>query len=122
MSKKAREKAERQRQEEQERARRIVGTAPVNLERLRPYISEPEFVRRGFYLDRPFTCKDCDVEEIWTATQQKWWYETAQGALDAVVIRCRPCRRRERERKAAVRKTHLTGLARKQRPSETGTA
>ncbi|MFV0677220.1 zinc-ribbon domain containing protein [Variovorax sp. tm] len=26
------------------------------------------------YEDRPFTCRDCGAEEVWTAKQQKWWY------------------------------------------------
>jgi hypothetical protein len=113
--KKARGKTDELRQVEQERARRVLSTAPVDPSRLRSHISKPEFVRRGFYIDLRFTCKDCGIEEIWTATQQKWWYETAQGGLDAVAVRCRSCRRKERERKAAARKVHLDGLARKQR-------
>ena len=30
-----------------------------------------------FYVDRLFTCRDCRTEEVWTAKQQKWWYEVA---------------------------------------------
>ena len=75
----------------------------------------PEFVRRGYYLDQPFQCQDCGVQEVWTARQQKWWYETAKGDIWTVASRCRPCRRRERERKAAARKTHLEGLAKKKK-------
>lgn len=87
----------------------------VNTAALRPTNSydTPDFVARGYYLDRPFTCKDCGKRETWTASQQKWWYETAKGDVWKVAIRCRPCRRRERERKAAARKVHLEGLARR---------
>ena len=73
----------------------------------------PDFVERGYYLDRSFICKDCDKQEVWTATQQKWWYEVAKGEVFSGASRCRACRRRERERKARARQTHLGGLARK---------
>ena len=86
----------------------------VNTAALRPTNSynTPDFVERGYYVDRPFTCKDCGKSEIWTVIQQKWWYEAAKGDVWKVAVRCRPCRRRERERKAAARKMHLEGLAR----------
>lgn len=67
-----------------------------------------------FYVDRAFTCKDCGVEQLWTAKQQKWWYEVAKGNIDATAVRCRPCRKIERERKALARRVHLQGLAKKQ--------
>jgi hypothetical protein len=75
----------------------------------------PEFVERGYYLDEPFRCVDCGKEEVWTAAQQKWWYEVAKGDLFTVAKRCRPCRRRERERKTEARRVHLEGLAKKPR-------
>lgn len=31
----------------------------------------------SLYVDIPFVCKDCRAQEIWTAKQQKWWYEIA---------------------------------------------
>lgn len=67
-----------------------------------------------FYVDLPFTCKDCGSHELWTAKQQKWCYEIAKGAIDSTAIRCRSCRKRERLRKATARKIHLEGLAQKQ--------
>jgi hypothetical protein len=73
---------------------------PVNEELLAPNNSygAPDFVRRGYYVDRPFRCADCGKEEIWTGTQQKWWYEVAKGFVYSMAIRCRLCRRKERER------------------------
>jgi hypothetical protein len=87
----------------------------VNPALLRPSTSysTPDFVARGYYRDRPFTCKDCGKPEVWTATQQKWWYEVAKGDVFSGAARCRLCRRRGRERKAQARQTHLAGLARK---------
>lgn len=98
-----------------DRAKRLKGQVLVNPELLRPTNSYgiPDFVEREFYVDRPFVCKDCGKSEVWAATQQKWWYETAKGDVWTVAVRCRPCRRRERERRAEARRVHLEGLARK---------
>jgi predicted RNA-binding Zn-ribbon protein involved in translation (DUF1610 family) len=89
--------------------------APVNYDLLAPRRSygTPDFVARGYYEDRPFTCRDCGKKEVWRATQQKWWYETAKGDWDTTAVRCRQCRRKERERKAQARASTERGLARK---------
>lgn len=95
---------------------KIVGDyACVNVDALAPHTSwsEPDYVRRGYYLPVPFLCIDCGTHEVWTPRQQKWWYETARGGAFTTATRCRACRRRERDRRAAARKTHLEGLARK---------
>jgi hypothetical protein len=91
--------------------------ASVNTGLLRPTNSydTPAFVRRGYYVDLPFRCKDCGKEELWTATQQKWWYEVAHGDVWTMATRCRPCRRKERERKAKARAVHRQGLMSKAR-------
>lgn len=59
----------------------------------------PGFVRRGFYVDFPFTCMACGAEQVWTAARQKWWYEVAKGSLDSGAKLCRTCRREARENK-----------------------
>lgn len=94
---------------------RPIGTVVVTPALLRPTTSYsiPEFVRCGYYQDRPFRCKDCGVEEIWTAAQQHWWYEVAQGEVWTTAVRCRACRQRERARKVEARRIHLAGLAAK---------
>jgi hypothetical protein len=99
---------------------RPTGAVAVNPESLAPNNSygEPLFVTRGFYADIPFRCVDCDKDEIWTAHQQKWWYEVAKGPVFATAIRCRPCRRQERARKTESRRVHLEGLTRK-KPART---
>jgi hypothetical protein len=76
--------------------------------------AEPDFVTCGFYADRPFECVDCGKADIWTAAQQKWWYEVAKGDVFTIARRCRACRRRERTRRAEARRVHLEGLAHKQ--------
>ena len=62
------------------------------------YDSAPEY-----YYDIQFTCCDCGSEEVWTAEQQKWWYEDVGGYFFATAVRCRPCRQKERERKKEAR-------------------
>ena len=62
------------------------------------YSSPPEY-----YYDIEFNCQDCGKHQIWTAAQQKWWFEEAGGYFFAGAIRCRSCRKDERARKARAR-------------------
>jgi hypothetical protein len=48
----------------------------------------------GYYADYHFKCCDCGKEEVWTAKQQKWYYEEAKGHIWAVAVRCHACRKR----------------------------
>jgi len=93
----------------------LKGNALVNPLLLAPTNSYgiPDFQYRGYYVDIPFKCKDCGKEEVWRATQQKWWYEVAKGDVWTTAVRCRPCRRKERKRKDEARKVHLEGMKRK---------
>ena len=49
-----------------------------------------------FYLDQAYTCRDCGAQEVWTAKQQKWWHEVAQGSAYSQAVRCRACRQARR--------------------------
>ncbi len=91
----------------------VKSQAKVNAQRLRPdnSYSTPDYVLRGYYVDRPFTCRDCGKPQVWTGTQQKWWYETAGGGVWTMATRCRVCRRRERERRDEARRVHREGVA-----------
>ena len=74
---------------------------PVNAEKLNmgnTYSPPPVF-----YYDIEFNCKDCGTLQIWTAKQQKWWYEEAGGYFFSGALRCRDCRENERERKQQAR-------------------
>ena len=66
-----------------------------------------------YYRDTLFTCKDCGEQEVWTAKQQQRWHEEQGGEIEAIAIRCRACRRKEKLRREAARKIHLEGIARK---------
>lgn len=106
--------AERKAKRKSLRVRKTLnGRALVDETRLAPNnsYSDPEFLPRGYYKDKTFTCRDCGKEEIWTASQQKWWYEIAKGDVFTQASRCRSCRRRERERRNEARRVHLEGLA-----------
>lgn len=87
----------------------------VNPENLRPTNSydTPDFVKRGYYVDVTFNCKSCGVPQVWTETQQKWWYESAKGDVWTTAVLCRPCRKREQARCAAAREVHLAGIVAK---------
>jgi hypothetical protein len=86
----------------------------VNMSALHPTNSygTPPFVQRGYYLDLPFRCRDCGKQQIWTAKQQQWWYESAKGDVWTVAVRCRECRRRDRQRKDEARQIHFKGIGR----------
>ncbi len=60
-----------------------------------------------YYEDITFTCRDCGSAEVWTAEQQKWWYEVAKGAIFSRAIRCRTCREKRLEAHGGTpRKSH----------------
>lgn len=71
-----------------------------------------------YYRDMPFACIDCGREEVWTASQQKWWYETARGDWEQKAVRCRTCRQKEQTRKALARSVHVQGLQMKKSRAE----
>ena len=88
-------------------------TVPVEPDLLAPSNSygDPRFVRRGYYLDERFICRDCGSQQVWTAAQQKWWYETAKGYVYSTAIRCSACRRARRaERTSSNKRTTTTTL------------
>ena len=67
-----------------------------------------------FYVDKVLSCRNCGKEEVWSAQQQKWWYEIAKGNINSKAIHCRACRDMEKKRRDKARKIHLEGLKRKQ--------
>lgn len=86
------------------RRSRLGEQIPCDVDALAPSGSydTPAFVRRGFYIDRPFECRTCGAPQVWTARQQKWWYEVAKGDRFSTASQCRPCRRRDREAREAA--------------------
>jgi len=106
---------QKSRQRRRKAERKTAGPVRVNVSALAPTNSygSPRFVQRGYYEDQPFTCTGCGAEQVWTAWQQKWWYEVAKGFIYSTARYCRVCRRREQERRVEARRVHLEGVARK---------
>ncbi|MEJ5031588.1 zinc-ribbon domain containing protein [Comamonas sp. MYb69] len=50
----------------------------------------------SYYMDISYRCCDCGAACVWTAQDQKWWYEQVQGNLYASASRCKDCRTRHR--------------------------
>ena len=71
-----------------------------------------------FYVDKEFLCRDCGTTEVWTAKQQKWWYEIAKGDLETTAVRCHACRNKIKAEKTA-QKQHMAEVAkRKTHPND----
>ena len=67
-----------------------------------------------FYVDKPFKCKSCGSIEVWTAKNQKWWYEVMKGHIESTAVYCRTCRK-ERRKEKQLQKAHMAEMA-KQAP------
>jgi hypothetical protein len=80
------------------------GRIPANLSEQAPNNSyDPPL----FHEDREFACVDCGKQEVWTAEQQKWWFETAKGSMDSGAIRCRDGRTARRDaHRGTPRRSH----------------
>jgi len=88
--------------------RSVPGMVPADLEVLARYNNTYGPLPR-YYLDRAFTCCDCGTEEVWTAKQQKWWYEVIHGSIDSLAVRCRACRQARRAQSAVHEGANLLG-------------
>jgi hypothetical protein len=60
-------------------------------------------VPRYFYVDADRTCRDCGARFVFSAREQKHWYETLGFRLDANAVRCLPCRRAFRRDRGIAR-------------------
>lgn len=87
----------------------VVEADPARLAHNNTYALLPQF-----YVDQAFSCRDCGSQEVWTAKQQKWWYEEAGGNINSRAVRCRGCRRIEQARVQEARRISAEGLARRQ--------
>lgn len=45
-----------------------------------------------FYLDIHYSCCDCGSPEIWTASEQKFYYEELGKTVNSGAVRCQHCR------------------------------
>lgn len=56
-----------------------------------------------FYLDETRRCVQCGEDFVFTADEQKFWYENLKFNFHSTAIRCRDCRRQRRSVKALQR-------------------
>ena len=52
---------------------------------------------RHWYVDAWFRCADCGSEFIWSANEQRTWFETYRFYVDSQATRCRDCRTKRRD-------------------------
>jgi transcription elongation factor Elf1 len=65
----------------------------------------PSFFQvRRFYRDKKFTCIDCGASEVWTAEEQKWYFEEIKAHPASKPVRCAECRKKRRQEKEAQRR------------------
>ncbi len=72
-----------------------------------------------FYIDKVVVCRQCGLEEVWSAERQKWWYEVAKGSINTDAVLCRACREKEKKRKDEARRVHMEGLKKKHEDNKT---
>jgi hypothetical protein len=53
---------------------------------------------RHWYVDATFVCSDCSREFVFTANEQRFWYEDRRFWIDSLPKRCAECRKAERVR------------------------
>lgn len=52
---------------------------------------------RYWYIDARFRCKDCGAEFLWSAEEQRAWYEEYRFFIDSQPRACRECRAKRRD-------------------------
>lgn len=89
---------EAQRQIAERAARQGQGVAPADAAVLAAHNNS--YSLPAYYVDMPFECRQCGTHEVWTAQQQKWWYEVALGNINSTARYCRACRQARRAHRA----------------------
>lgn len=67
-------------------------------------------VPRYYYVDDERICVQCKEPFVFSAKEQKYWYETLRFWADSTAIRCLDCRRKQRS-KAAIQRQLSAALA-----------
>jgi len=52
---------------------------------------------RQWYIDAHFRCADCGSTFLWSAVEQKAWFETYRFYVDSQPTRCQQCRAKRRD-------------------------
>jgi Probable zinc-ribbon domain len=59
---------------------------------------------RHWYIDATFKCIDCGLDFLFSADEQRFWYEQRRFYVDSQPTRCPACRKKERARNLAAQK------------------
>jgi len=81
---------------------------------LRKQTPNNSYSQKVYYEDIVFTCRDCGVECVWTAEQQRLWYEQWGGPIQSTAVRCRDCRK-QLQRAKLEQKKHMYEMAQKKK-------
>ena len=54
---------------------------------------------RHWFIDAVYRCADCATDFLFSAKEQKFWYEDRHFYVDSLPVRCPECRKKERARK-----------------------
>ena len=73
------------------------GAIPASPEFVRDCRTSLSMAKRApYYQDIEFTCSDCNAPDVWTAMEQRHWFEQLHGPIYSDAKRCRICRRKRR--------------------------
>lgn len=75
-------------------------------------------VPRYFYINQDKTCVQCGKDFVFSAKEQKYWYESLKFHFDSTAIRCPKCRRTQRNVKALNRQLELTKSKLREEPND----
>jgi hypothetical protein len=75
-------------------------------------------VPKYFYVDENKTCVQCGSDFVFTAREQKFWYERMQFNFSSTAIRCRTCRKLRRTESALRQQIAQVLEALKLRPDD----
>ena len=93
--------------------RKRVERAPVDATKWQDWRTLETRFPDGFYYDTPYICRTCGEVKIWTALQQKYWFEEKKGRSDTSAIYCLECREKYSQKKAEARRISAESLAKK---------
>ena len=83
---------------------------PADLSQQQPNNSYAPILK---YEDKRMSCADCGRSILWTAEQQRYWYEDVTASIYArVTLRCDQCRERgrhDKHKQAQRRKARRSG-------------
>jgi len=73
---------------------------------------------RYYYVDADRRCVQCGEHFVFSASEQKYWYESLKFHFDSVAIRCKRCRGRRRSDKALNSQLSQVAQTLRERPED----